>query len=293
MRSWLGRMPCAFSWLVFLGSALGAPPSCDQIRCWIRQLDSHDFAIYAEASRNLTDAGDAAVERLLGTAGNADAETAWRARGVLEQIALHSNESTLRHITAGLEDLAREGKPGFDSMVSQLQTRQARLQRERAVATIRSLGGRFEGDAKAPALFAPKSDLAAGTGQSAPEPPPEVPANQAASTVESTTAGIGLIGDAYVSPEFITGVETKESELVLTIDENWRGGDAGLAALLDSGSIVRLRLQRAPLTNAALEQIAAIPQLQTVELEGCQFSAEGLNRLRQRQPRTQIVVHGK
>lgn len=293
MHSWLGRMPWAFGWLVFLGSALGAPPSCDQICGWIRQLESHDFAVYAEASRNLANAGDAAVEKLLASAGNANAETAWRASGVLEQIALHGNESTLRRITAGVEELAREGKPGLDGMMSQLQTRQARLQRERAVATIRSLGGRFEGDTKAPAPFAPKSDFAAGAGLSAPEPPPEVPLDPPLSKVESITAGVGLIGDAYVSPEFITGTESKEPEFALTIDENWRGGDAGLAALLELGSILRLRLQRASMTNAALEQLAAIPQLHSVELEGCQFSAEALNRLRQRQPRTQIVVHGK
>ena len=294
MKNWLGRMPWAFGWVLVLGTAFAEPPSPGQIRCWIRQLDSHDFAVCAEASRNLADAGEPAIEALLATAGKADAEAAWRASGVLEQIALHGNERTLRRVTAGLKELAHCGQPGFDSIVEQLQTRQSRLQRERAVATIRSLGGRFEADEKPPALLVTIAASVAEGGQSALAPPPDVVADQGASAGElSTTTGVGLIGDAYVSPEFLDGTEPMEPVSVLTIDKDWRGGDAGLASLLDLGSILKLRIQRAPLTDAALEQLAAIPDLQSVELEGCHFSAEALHRLSERQPRTQVVVHGE
>jgi hypothetical protein len=294
MHYWLGRMPWAFGWLLFLGTAFGAPPSADQIRCWIRQLESHDFAICAEASRKLGDAGDAAVEPLLVSAGKADPEAAWRATGVLQQIAWHGNEKTLRRVTEGLEGLTRGGTPSIDGVVRQLQTRQARLQRERAVLSLRSFGGRFDGDEKMPVALAGKASAASRGNEIPLEPPPEVPAGQSTSTVEpSESAGIGFIGDAYMSPEFFNGEENREPELVLTIDEQWRGGDAGLAALFDLGSSVRLRFKRAPLTDAALEQVAALPQLQSVEVEGCAFSAEALNALRQRRPGTQVVVDRK
>lgn len=294
MYNWLGRMPWAFGWFFFLGTAFGAPPSADQICRWIRQLEARDFAVRAEASQKLGDAGDAALAPLLTSTAKADAETAWLAAGVLEQIALHGNESTLRRVTEGLEALSRGGNPGIDGIVGQLQTRQARLQRERAVRTIRSLGGRFEGDEKAPVTPATKVFAASRDNDRALEPPPEISAGQPTSTVEPTeSAGIGFVGDAYISPEFFNGAENKEAELVLTIGEQWRGGDAGLAALLDLGSRVRLRFQHAPLTDAALKQIAAIPHLQSVEVEGCHFSAEALNALRQCQPRMQIVIDGK
>src|SRR5262245_39512583 len=294
MHYWLGRMPWAFGWLLFLGTALGAPPSADQIRCWIRQLESHDFAICAEASRKLGDAGDAAVAPLLASAGKGDAEAAWRATGVLEQIALHGDEKTLRCVTEGLEALSRRGKSGVDGLVGQLQTRQARLQRERAVSTIRSLGGRFEGDEKAPATPGIKALAVASDDASGLEPPPEIRAGQSTTATDPPEVVVfGFIGDAYVSPELFTGEENKDAELVITIDEQWRGGDAGLAALLNLGSSLRLRFQHAPLSDAALEQIAALPHLQAVEVEGCRFSAEALHALRQRQTQTRIVVDGK
>ena len=294
MRNWLGRMPWAVGWLLFLGIAFGAPPSVDQIRCWIHQLESRDYAIRAEASRKLGDAGDVAVEPLFVRAGKADTEAAWLATGLLEQIALHGNESTLRRVTEGFEALSRCGKPGFDSIVGELQARQARLSRERVVMTIRSLGGKFEGDEKTPVAPATKFHAASRDSDRALEPPPETPAGQPTSTVEpSEPAGSGFIGDAYVSPEFINGIENKEPELLITIDDQWRGGDAGLAALLELGSSMKLRFQHAPLSDAALEQVAALPQLQSVEFEGCHFSADAVDALRQRQPRAQIVVDGK
>jgi hypothetical protein len=287
-------MPWAFAWLLMFAAATAAPPGANQIRCWVQQLASHDLAVCADASRQLLNAGDGAVEALLTTAATGDAAAALRATGILEQIAMHGNERTLRRVTAGLEELAQSGKPTFDGIIEQLQTRQARVQRERAVATIRSLGGSFESNENAPPLLVSKSASEIAGGQNALQPPPKITADQPVSGAQlPTIPGVGLIEEAYVSPEFFNGAESKEPELVLTIGQQWRGGDAGLAALLDLGSIVKLRLQRAPLTDAAIEQIAAISQLESVEFDDCHFSAAALNGLRQRQPRTQIVVHSK
>ncbi len=293
MRTWLGRMPWAFGWLLILATAAAAPPGANQIRCWIRQLDSQDLAVCANASRSLRDAGDAALDALLTTAGTGDAAAALRATEILEQIAAHGSERTLYRVIAGLEQMAERGKPGFHGIIEQLHTREARLQRERAVAMIRSLGGQFEDNDKVREQLSSKSTSEVENSQIALQPPPEIPAAESASTATLTNvSGVGLIDEAYVSPEFSKGIEPKDPELMLTIDEQWRGGDAGLAALLDLGSVVKLRLSRAPLTDAALDQIAAIPQLQSIEFDGCRFSPEAVNRLRQRQPRTHIGIDG-
>jgi hypothetical protein len=95
-----------------------------------------------------------------------------------------------------------------------------------------------------------------------------------------------------VSPEFVNGSERRDSELIITIDENWRGGDAGLAALLELGSIEKLRLHQAPLTDAALDQIAAL-QLQVLDIEGCRFTGSAIAKLRQCLPQAKVLVDGK
>jgi hypothetical protein len=276
----------------------GAPPSADQLRCWIRQLSSDDFAVRAEASRNLLASGDVAVDVLTATVEKAGPEAARRAATVLEQIALHGNEGTVRHVAAGLRQSARHDQVAFDGIIKELETRQARLQRERAVLTIRSLGGRFDGDEKVtspPVHAETKAHPLPFVGlPSALEPPPEVLADEIVPAANSSgSTGVGFIADAFASPEFVNGSESKEAELFLTIDENWRGGDAGLAALHELGGINTLRLRRAPLSNAGLAHVAALPQLQTLEIECCHFSAEALAKFRQRQPRTHVSVNAK
>jgi len=180
-----------------------------------------------------------------------------------------------------------------------LRSPQVRAQRERAVASIRSFGGRFDGDeelatrgattaqrdGRSPRPASPSSSAA-----SIPEPPPAldyepvVPSNGSAATVD------GLVADAYVSPEFADRPSALEPAVSLTIDKTWRGGDDGLRALANVGRISTLHLTCAPLTDASLESLARLSQLETLRIEGGSFSQQALERLHQRQPQLRIVV---
>jgi PDZ domain len=149
MRAWLGRMPWAVAWLVFvstIGAAIAAAPPADQLRDLVRQLDADDFAMREEAGRKLVAAGEAAIEPLADAIISVSPEAAWRASGALEQIALHGSDASLSRVAATLDRLSKAGKPGLAGVVNELHSRYARLRHDRAAARIRSLGGRFDSD---------------------------------------------------------------------------------------------------------------------------------------------------
>jgi len=101
-----------------------------------------------------------------------------------------------------------------------------------------------------------------------------------------------LIADAYVSPLLSKDVIYAPVGQSLTIDQNWRGGDEGLSPLCDLPDLSALNLSRAPLTDAALETIAQIPAIESLEIEGTPFSAAALAKFRTRQPKTRVVSRG-
>ena len=84
-------------------------------------------------------------------------------------------------------------------------------------------------------------------------------------------------------------VEAQES---LAIGDDWRGGDAGLAALRDLPSVVSIQISGKQLTDAALPHIAALPKLASLELQGTAFSAAGLWKFRQQRPAARIYARG-
>src|SRR4029079_15073794 len=98
-----------------------------------------------------------------------------------------------------------------------------------------------------------------------------------------------LIADAYVSPLVPTGVVDVPRSESLTIDENWLGRDDGLTVLCVLPELSALNLSRAPLTDAALDTIAQMPAIQSLEIEDMRFSSAALTKFRQRQPKTRVV----
>jgi hypothetical protein len=143
-----------------------------------------------------------------------------------------------------------------------------------------------------------------------PAPPPDLPPSEIA------PAGAGFavptIGDVYVPeapvlPELPLGIappriagpdgiivpdEASAEDNTLTIDAGWRGGDIGLATLCGLPGITSLTLKNAPLTDAALDHIAAIPNLRTLHIEGNTFSARALARFRAQRPTACVVARG-
>jgi hypothetical protein len=147
MSTWLGRMLGAAGCLfVLIGTATAAPPSAAQLAALVRALDVDDFSAREAASRQLIAAGDVAIDALAAGVTSDSPETAWRASLALEQVALSGSDATLERVAAVLQRLSQSGKPGLAAMTTELYAKQAKLRRDRAMAKVRALGGKFGGE---------------------------------------------------------------------------------------------------------------------------------------------------
>jgi hypothetical protein len=138
-----------------------------------------------------------------------------------------------------------------------------------------------------------------------PAPPPDLPPS------ETAPAGAGFavptIGDAYIpevpiEPEIPMGLgpapnlnqhEAAKVDDTLIIDETWRGGDAGLISLCGLPGIKSLTIKNAPLTDAALDYIATLPNLKVLKIESTTFSARALAKLQRQRPIEIIIARGQ
>jgi hypothetical protein len=146
MGEWLGRTPWAWGWLFFAATVGAAPPSADQLRAWVDQLDHDNFVLREEASRNLVAASEAAIPALCNGITSSSPEASWRCTSALEQMALVGDDATLSRVTAALEGLQRSGKSGLAGVIQDLRGKQLQLRRDRALAKIRALGGKVDGE---------------------------------------------------------------------------------------------------------------------------------------------------
>ena len=132
-------------WIGLTAAAGAQSPSAQQLRDWVKQLDAEDYPAREEATRLLTEAGEAGVDALAEGVNNSSPEVAWRASESLQEIAIAGNEATLNRVVAALDKLSKNGKPGLSHVAQELRTKQVKLRHDRAAAKIRSLGGRLVG----------------------------------------------------------------------------------------------------------------------------------------------------
>jgi hypothetical protein len=287
----LGRMPWAIGGLFFVVilAARTPPiaaesPSPDDITRLVNQLGAENFDAREAAAAQLTSLGEPAIRPLVDSICSSGPETAWRSTAVLQQIAL-ADHSYAKVLSVLREENKRSGDK-FSSLIRDLSARSAAQRRHLAQEKIRALGGRFGGD-QAHALDFASTPIDVPQ----PEPPPDLPPAgiDHVATAEQTPT---LIADAYVSPLVPKGVVSVPRDDSLTIDENWRGGDEGLASLCDLPRLCTLTLSRAPLTDAALDMIAQMPAIQSLEIEDMRFSPAAIAKFRTRQPQARIVARG-
>jgi hypothetical protein len=280
----LGRMPWAIGWLLSASFVAASPPTPDEVaRRLVAQLGEADFATRELAAEQLSSAGEAAIGPLVNSICSDDPETAWRATTTLQQIAVAADTARYARIAAALQQENERRGNKLTALISDLGWRRAAQRRNIAHEKIRAFGGRFGGDE-------PESPLVAGrqTDVPLPAPPPDLPPESQELKAGAQTAV--LIADAYVSPLLSRDVLNAPAGESLTIDENWRGGDEGLIPLWDLPELSALNLSRAPLTDAALDTIAQMPAIQSLEIEDMPFSPAALAKFRTRQPRARVVA---
>ncbi len=287
MNARLGRMPWALGWLVLTTIAAAAPPPADEIAVWIQQLDGEHFAARESAATHLSGIGEAAIEPLIDCMRGNRPEAAWRATGVLTQMALSSDDQTYGKIITALSRQSDVADHKLTALTNELKAQRVTHRRSVALEKIRAHGGRFSSDL----ALVPVEVAAKPTDILLPAPPPDLPPDDATPPVAQAPIHHApvLIADAYVSPLLAKEMPVKEYGVSLTIDQNWRGGDAGLTPLCDLPELCVLSLNRAPLTDAALDTIAQLPAIQSLEIADMSFSSAALKKFSQRQPRTRVV----
>jgi hypothetical protein len=295
MNARLGRMPWALGWLVL--SAIcwvsqatrlcTAAPPAEEIRALIAQLGGEDFTARETAAVRLASAGETAIAPLIDCIRSNNPEAAWRASDALVQLAVNSNDQQYVKLLTALDCQPGGSCNKLAALTNEIKTQRTAHRRTLALEKIRSHGGRFSSDL----ALVPVELPAKPTDIPLPAPPPDLPAEDLTAQPEQTLVQQApvLIADAYVSPLLDAEVATKECGESLTIDQNWRGGDAGLSPLCDLPELCVLSLNRAPLTDAALDTIAQLPAIQSLEIEDMSFSSAALKKFSQRQPRTRVV----
>jgi len=265
---------------------VASPPTLDEVAHLVRQLGTDDFPARESAAARLSSAGEAAIGPLVHSICHDGPEAAWRATSVLQQIAVSADAALWEKIASLLRHENERNGQMLTPLTKDLSAQRADRRRTVAHEKIRAFGGRFAGEEPEVPIAAAKP-----TDVPLPDPPPDFPP-EAAAPAAAAAQGPVLIADAYVSPLLTKDVLNIPVGQSLTIDQNWRGGDEGLSPLCDLPDLSALNLSRAPLTDAALETIAQIPAIESLEIEDTPFSAAALAKFRTRQPKTRVVSRG-
>jgi len=281
----LGRMPWAIGWIFCVSIVAANTPAADEVALLVHQLGADDFGARENAAARLVMVGDVAIGPLASSICNDGLEAAWRATGVLQQIALNCDAAMYGRITDTLRHENERNGNKLAALISELNGKRVAHRRSIAHERIRAFGGRFGGDEPTTEIVGRQTEVPL------PDPPPNLPL-AGREPKQALASEPVLIADAYVSPLLSKDVAIAARGESLTIDQSWRGGDDGLVPLCDLPELSSLNLSRAPLTDAALDTIAQLPAIQSLEIEDMRFSAAALEKFRTRQPRARVVARG-
>ncbi|HZL90135.1 MAG TPA: PDZ domain-containing protein [Pirellulaceae bacterium] len=79
----------------------------------------------------------------------------------------------------------------------------------------------------------------------------------------------------------------------LALDQNWRGGDEGLAVLADMPELSQIEIRGARLTDKALDHFANLPRLGMLNIHASPFSRDELLKFHRRRPNTMVYARGE
>jgi hypothetical protein len=224
MRFLCCSIPILVLSLATLSQAEDTPPEVLQA---IADLDSDAFLTREKASETLLAAGAAAIKPLEAATGNSELEAAARAMAVLEQLAVEGNGVAVREAAvAAVTRLAATGKAGIASRATTLLEAIAEIRRSEAVDRLTRLGAKFN------------------TKQM-------------------------LIGPAFLPAAY-----------AVEIGPEWRGeeDDLKLLALLDELRMVTFSGDK--VTDAWLTEVAAVPSVQSLKIKKAKVTSAGIEQLK-------------
>lgn len=123
------------------------PQSFGEVEQLIRQLGSDSYAERENAAEQLKLCGVDAIDALANAATSEQSEVAWRATGLLEQIALDGDESTLIAVAAKLQQLSDSGRTDLVRRSNSLRQVWKRNRAERAISALQAVGAQVHSSA--------------------------------------------------------------------------------------------------------------------------------------------------
>lgn len=118
------------------------------------------------------------------------------------------------------------------------------------------------------------------------------PAVDEALSLEAGGAVLADVGFAGVVVDVGGGMAVESSWAQLTIDQNWRGGDDGLAVLQDLPELAAVELRQSKLTDKALVHMAKLPSLRQLNLYQSGLSRDALLKFHRQRPGVLIYARG-
>jgi hypothetical protein len=150
-----------------------------------------------------------------------------------------------------------------------------------------------------PELPAVEQELEAAEVVTDPAPPPDVLPELAPGELPIIEGEIGeaFVGDAIVAvggpaPPAPVATDADSHVSTLTLNSSWKGGDDALALLKEIPELQHLVIEKAPLTDVAIQHLAALPNLTFLRVQGTSITGEGLRKLHAEKPNLNITTIG-
>lgn len=256
----MARSATIFVTLLAAHWAAAAPPTADDVRRWVRDLDDPRYRVRDAASKQLLAAGPSSVEALLSPAASADAEVADRAFKILAEMADSEDGPTQRVARDALRKLA-EGS----GRVSATAAAVLKKRKQDYAGRLTTLGARleFDGDEVTDIDLDGVKEMAAATALLGEFP--ETKYLSASTKMFDDTAAKSLV----LLPN-LEAVNLYQSAL----------GDEGLKTISTLKKLRRLPMGQTKVTDAGLKTIGGMTQLEYVGVRGNNVTDAGIKHLR-------------
>lgn len=249
------------------------PPSSEEIRQWISDLDADEFVVREQATLNLFNAGRPAIEPLADALRGKSLEMTARGIYVLEQLAKLQDSPMEVAARSALEQLAAAGGTAAARRAAATLAELNVLRRDRAIVELRANGAKITTDHVMVGLEVAErySVEIADTWQGKEQDLEELRWLTDVSQV--------LLEGEQVTDRWLRHVGKMKKLDVLTI----KRGDIssrGLQHLAELERVETLNLMYVPVDDTAIEILKTMPSVGTMFFIGTKISTHGADRLR-------------
>jgi Leucine-rich repeat (LRR) protein len=117
------------------------PPTAQQVKLWVKQLDAESFVVREAATRNLIESSHLAIEPISRVVDQGNPELNWRGVIVLKRLMENPDLDVVEAAETALDRISESPRRSLATMASKALAEQRVHQHPRAASLIKSLGG--------------------------------------------------------------------------------------------------------------------------------------------------------